>query len=155
MNPYVAVGLCQKDNHITKNAKFRRIVKTVTAKAAKFYGMELTVKQVFENGRKRPYISVKHIMRYFIVKYMPCLTLKQVAYKARRSDHSTIIHSVNWVNSMLSHHSAVKELILDIDEELTYKVEYNKNLDRTIKDNASSIFKKAKAKRSSVSMPEV
>ena len=62
-----------------------------------------------EGSGQRPYVDTRHLICYFIRKYVPSCSLKEIAIQVGRDDHSTTLHAL----SNCEYHLAREVKILD------------------------------------------
>lgn len=65
--------------------------------------------KVLSESRKKEYAIIRHIIAYMLRKHFPELILKDIANKITRKDHSTIIHSINYIKDQMYINRKFKE----------------------------------------------
>lgn len=106
MTPYSAPGILDISKRITK----KKIEDTVSF----FY--EIPMEQIMSKSRRRERVLCRHIIRYFYNKHIS----KSPSQAARvyDIDHTTIYHSIKYVEDMMDVDKEFKEEIAIIEAKL-------------------------------------
>ena len=74
----------------------------------------VTRQQLFGKSRLRERVEARHVTIYLMRKYNLFASLKMIGKYFKR-DHTTVIHAINNINSLLETDPAFKNMVLDIE----------------------------------------